>query len=138
MKLRITVEGTTYEVEVEVLDAGPGSPAVPSTAALPASAPPAPGRSVLQPPDRAAASPAFAGGLSGPDGDRVCRAPLPGTVTQIRVRPGERVRRNQTVVVLEAMKMESSIGAPADGTVKSVPVQLGASVKEGEVLVELE
>lgn len=68
----------------------------------------------------------------------MCRAPLPGTVTQIRVRPGERVHRNQTLVVLEAMKMESSVGAPADGTVKSVLVKLGASVKEGEVLVEFE
>lgn len=135
MKLRITVEGRTYDVEVELLDAAPAAPAVPSAADPPASAPSPP---AARPATQATTPVAPVVGPVAADGDRVCRAPLPGTVTQIKVRPGERVTRNQTVVVLEAMKMESSIGAPADGTVKSIPATLGASVREGDVLVELE
>jgi 3-methylcrotonyl-CoA carboxylase alpha subunit len=65
-------------------------------------------------------------------------APMPGLVLKVLVRPGDKVRAHQTLVVLEAMKMEHNIEAPYDGTVKAVNCVEGGRVAEGVVLVELE
>ncbi len=65
-------------------------------------------------------------------------APMPGLVLKVLVKPGDRVRAHQTLVVLEAMKMEHSIEAPHDGTVKAVHCVEGGRVSEGQLLVELE
>jgi 3-methylcrotonyl-CoA carboxylase alpha subunit len=65
-------------------------------------------------------------------------APMPGLVLKVLVRPGQRVRSRETLVVLEAMKMEHAIEAPHEGTIKDVHVKEGGRVKEGQVLVELE
>jgi len=65
-------------------------------------------------------------------------APMPGLVLKVLVRPGEKVRAHQTLVVLEAMKMEHNIEAPYDGTVKKVNCAEGGRVAEGAVLIELE
>ena len=64
-------------------------------------------------------------------------APLPGTIISIKVKPGDKVTANQTVAVLEAMKMENEILAPADGTVTAVYAKEGTSVNTGDVLFEL-
>ena len=65
-------------------------------------------------------------------------APLPGTVISVAVKPGDVVKAADTVVMLEAMKMENSIRAGRDGKVASVNVNPGDSVLEGTVLVTLE
>ena len=65
-------------------------------------------------------------------------APMPGLVLKVLVRPGERVRMHQTLIVLEAMKMEHSIEAPYDGVVTAVHCAEGGRVAEGSVLAELE
>ena len=65
-------------------------------------------------------------------------APLPGTVISVAVKPGDVVKASDTVVLLEAMKMENSIRAGRDGKVASVNVNPGDSVLEGAVLVTLE
>jgi 3-methylcrotonyl-CoA carboxylase alpha subunit len=65
-------------------------------------------------------------------------APMPGLVLKVLVRAGEKVRAHQTLVVLEAMKMEHNIEAPHDGTVKKVNCAEGGRVAEGTVLIELE
>ena len=65
-------------------------------------------------------------------------APMPGTVLEVAVSPGDRVTARQRLVVLEAMKMENPIAAPFDGTVKAVLVAAGDRVAGGAVLVELE
>ncbi|MEX0683199.1 MAG: acetyl-CoA carboxylase biotin carboxylase subunit [Dehalococcoidia bacterium] len=65
-------------------------------------------------------------------------APMPGLVLKVLVRRGQRVRAHETLVVIEAMKMEHAIEAPHDGVVKDVHVKEGGRVKEGAVLVELE
>jgi 3-methylcrotonyl-CoA carboxylase alpha subunit len=65
-------------------------------------------------------------------------APMPGLVLRVNVKEGERVRTHQTLVVIEAMKMEHSIEAPHDGVVKKVHCAEGGRVAEGQLLVELE
>jgi 3-methylcrotonyl-CoA carboxylase alpha subunit len=65
-------------------------------------------------------------------------SPMPGLVLKVLVRPGEKVRAHQPLIVLEAMKMEHNIEAPYDGTVKSVNCAEGGRVAEGAVLIEIE
>jgi 3-methylcrotonyl-CoA carboxylase alpha subunit len=65
-------------------------------------------------------------------------APMPGLVLRVLVREGDQVHTHQTLVVLEAMKMEHAIEAPHDGIVKKVHCQEGGRVNEGQLLIELE
>jgi methylmalonyl-CoA carboxyltransferase small subunit len=136
MKLRITVEGKTYDVDVEILEQGSPAPIHGSTsvhsstveapvAAKAASAAPAPSA----PP----AAPA-----AGSSGDRVVKAPIVGTIVQLKVAAGDRVEVNQVLLVMEAMKMETNVATPLAGKVKAVRVSPGDAVKAGQVLVELE
>ena len=139
MKLKITVHGVAYEVDVEVLEAEDEfaptlplprvAPAIAPTAA-PASAPagrpsPLPGPAQTRP---AAASGTSASGA--------VTSPIAGTVTEVNCTAGDEVTSGQTLLVIEAMKMETAIAAPATGQIKSVPVAAGDSVRENEVLVE--
>ena len=64
-------------------------------------------------------------------------APMPGAVLEVLVSPGERVERNQTVVLMESMKMELVITAPRDGVVRRVAVEPGQQVERGMRLLEL-
>lgn len=119
MKLRIEMEGCTYDVSVEfVPDAHAGrnghSPAV--------EAPPAVIRT--RPPQKL------------PE-DRYCRCPITGRVVSIVAPPGQKVRKNETVVVVEAMKMEINVGPAVDGVVETMHVSPGDMVKTGQVLFEL-
>lgn len=70
--------------------------------------------------------------------DKTIRAPLPGTVLDIYVQVGDMVTLDQTVLVLEAMKMESEIHSHAAGKVKKINVSKGAAVNDGDALIELE
>jgi len=130
-KLRITLEGKTYEVGVEVAD---GSVAAAPVAAPVAAAPiaaPAPAAAAPAPaPAPVAAAPVAAGA-----GAIIC--PMPGTVFKIRVAVGEQVAAEQELVVLEAMKMESPIYSHAAGTVAAILVKEGDSVSEGQVLIQM-
>jgi biotin carboxyl carrier protein len=65
-------------------------------------------------------------------------AQMPGQVIDVRVRPGDAVEKGQTLVVLEAMKMEIRIGAPTAGTVKRVLVNKSDVVERGQLLVEID
>jgi 3-methylcrotonyl-CoA carboxylase alpha subunit len=65
-------------------------------------------------------------------------APMPATVLAIHVSPGQRVERNQVVMVLEAMKMELPVRSPRDGVVKSVGCEVGELVQPGATLLELD
>jgi biotin carboxyl carrier protein len=65
-------------------------------------------------------------------------APMPGTVLEVVVAPGDVVQARQRLIVLEAMKMENPIAAPFDGTVKAVHVAAGDRVAGGALLIELE
>ena len=127
MKYKVTLNGRTYEVEVEagkamLLDEyeaiAPSAPAAAAPAA-PAAAPVA----------AAPAAPVVTG-----SGDAVT-APMPGTILKVNVTNGQAVKAGQVLVVLEAMKMENEIMAPKDGTITQVAVSKGASVDTGAPLV---
>ncbi len=136
MKLRITVEGLSYDVEVEFLDteAPVLTPQAPQAASQQAaqtsrSAPPAAAPAAA--PARPAAQPSGAGSE-----DRVCKSPIAGTVLQVKVKPGDTVSLNQVIAIMEAMKMETNIASPVAGTVRAVHVSAGDAVKQGQLLVE--
>lgn len=68
----------------------------------------------------------------------VVNAPMPGTISGVKVKKGDKVKKGQILVILEAMKMENEIIAPQDGIVKSLKALKGASVNLGDTLVVLE
>jgi biotin carboxyl carrier protein len=133
MKLRITVEGKTYEVEVEVLEERPTGPIYGSTSthSTTVAAPAAPANPSPSP--AASSVPSSAG-----SSDHVVKAPIVGTIVQLKVAPGDVVEINQVLLIMEAMKMETNIASPIAGTVKTVRVSPGEAVKAGQVLVEFE
>jgi len=129
-RLKITVDGTPYDVTVE--EVGGEAPAVPQALAAPPAAAPAPSA----PPAAASATsapPAQHG--SGAPGE--VASPLAGTVLRIDVSVGQAVSAGDPLLHLEAMKMESVIVAPVSGSVKAINVADGASVQEGEVLLTI-
>ena len=77
-------------------------------------------------------------GTSGHDTPQALAAPMPATVVQIAVKPGDRVLRGDVLLTLEAMKMELPIIAPRDGVVKSIACGMGDLVQSGVPLLELE
>ena len=115
--LRITVNGTAYDVQVEELGAD-------AVAAAPA---PAPAKT---------AAPKAAPKATAGAGEKVA-APMPGTIVSVNVSNGQSVKAGDVLVVLEAMKMENEIKAPSDGTITSVVVAKGESVDTGATLVTL-
>jgi biotin carboxyl carrier protein len=78
------------------------------------------------------------GGAAGGTHGQTLTAPLPGKITHVAVRPGDRVQAGDTLVVIEAMKMENEFKASAAGTVAEVRVQPGQAVNPGDVLVVVE
>jgi biotin carboxyl carrier protein len=71
-------------------------------------------------------------------GSNVVNSPLPGVILEIKVKAGDTVKKGDTIMVLEAMKMENNIQATSDGTVARVSVEKGASVLEGSELIVIE
>lgn len=127
--IRISFEGKSYDVEVEVLDSA--SAPVVSAPAYVAPAPVAAAPVVAAPaPAPVAAAPVSAGGTE-------VHSPMMGLVFKIKVKVGDTVAANQEVVVLEAMKMETPIYAPAAGTVTAIHIKEQDSVSEGQVLLNI-
>ena len=129
-KAKVEVNGVPFEVEMHgsslVEEDLPtmsteGAPAPAAAPAAPAAAP-------------AAAAPAA---KSGPGAGTPVKAPLPGVVTNILVAEGQAVKKGETVLVLEAMKMENNITAEADGAVTGICVAAGDSVMEGTTLLTI-
>ena len=120
----ITVNGTAYEVTVEEN----GNAAAP-VAAAPKAAAPAPKAAPAAAP-KAAAPAAGAGAVK-------VTASVPGKVYKVEASVGQAVKKGDSIVILEAMKMEIPVVAPQDGTVASIDVAAGAAVENGDVLATL-
>lgn len=131
MKYKVTLNGRTYEVEVEqgkamLTDEYEAYAPAPAAPAAPAAAAPA-----AAPAPAAPAAPAVTAA-----GEPV-NSPMPGTILRVEVAQGAAVKEGQLLVVLEAMKMENEILAPKDGTVAQVVVQKGSHVETGSPLIVL-
>jgi biotin carboxyl carrier protein len=128
MKYIVTLNEKNYEVEVEkgvaqVLSVN----AAPKGSAAPVAAPAAP----VAAPAAPVAAPAT------PAEGEIVAAPMPGTIISIAKNPGDSVKRGDTLLVLEAMKMENEIAAPRDGVVAQVLTAKGANVSTGTPLVTI-
>lgn len=128
MKLNITIEGKVYEVEVEVAEEAPK--------AMYLSGPRSGGGAAAAP--RAAAPAGGSAGRTLEDESKACRSPLSGVVSQVKVAVGDEVEADQELVILEAMKMFTSITSPEAGKIKAVEVAQGDGVKQGQLLIEFE
>ena len=117
----ITVNGNVYDVTVEE---GASTGAV-SAPVAPKAAP------------KAAAAPAAKPAATGTAGSVKINAPMPGKIVAGTVKVGDAVKKGQTVLVLEAMKMENDIVAPEDGTVASINAAVGSAVEAGETIATL-
>lgn len=126
-KTNVTVNGKVYTVETEAPAAPAPQPAAkpaPAPAPKPAAAAPAPKAEAPKP----AAAPAA--GLQ-------VKSPLPGSVIKVLVSEGQAVKKGDTLMTLESMKMENAIMAEQDGTVKQIAVTPGQNVMQDDLLVVL-
>ena len=120
---RITVNGVAYDVAVEELGAGAAPVAAAPVAAPVAAAP--------------VAAPAAAPAASGAAGAIKVESPMPGKILAIKANVGQAVKQGDVVMILEAMKMENEIVAPADGTIAGINVAVGDSVESGDTLASM-
>jgi biotin carboxyl carrier protein len=129
VKMKITIDGKPYEVEVEAED----TEAVHAPAAY---------RPVSYSPAAAPSAPLPAAAAGGAetvaDESKVCRSPMVGVVNRINAQEGQEVKVDDALLILEAMKMETSITSPVAGRIRKIRVSAGESVQAGQVLVEFE
>ena len=147
MKYVATINGKKYEVEVEKLEAykaldrngvaAPAAPVLPASAPVQRPAAPAPAPVAAAPAPAPAPAAAPAPKAAAPAGATTVEAPMPGKILNIKVSEGQAVKFGDVVVIMEAMKMETEIVAPADGTVSKILVKAGDSVDTGAALVAL-
>lgn len=129
-KLKISVDGRTYDVTVEDLTEDAGShlypqPGLSMAAAAPRPAAPAPAPAAPRP-----AAPIAAG-----DADRT--APLGGVIVEVAVAQGAQVNEGDKVAVIEAMKMKTVVSAHRSGTVGNIAIKVGDAVDAGQVLMTI-
>lgn len=131
MKLNITVDDKKYEVEVEVADSASApsaaAPRIDTSLRIPAAGP------VLA--ANGAPKPATSSLV---DEAKVCRSPVSGIVVRVTSQVGQQIQAGDTLLVLEAMKMETNITAPGVGKIAKINVVQGDAVQGGMVLVEFE
>jgi len=127
VKLKLTIDGKVYEVEVDAAESEQPRPAyVPPVGQtrVPAAAP--------------RATPAPAASEKVADESKVCRSPIAGVVVRVSAQVGQQIQANDILMVLEAMKMETVITAPTGGKIAKVGAAAGDAVQTGQVLVEFE
>jgi methylmalonyl-CoA carboxyltransferase small subunit len=128
VKLRITLNDKTFEVDVEVAEA--------DTSALPPAYPI--GSAVLSGSVAGTPTPMPLANDAAVDEAKVCRSPVSGIVVRLIAQPGQNLQVGDPLMVLEAMKMETNITAPIAGRVAALRVAQGDNVQSGQVVVEFE
>jgi glutaconyl-CoA/methylmalonyl-CoA decarboxylase subunit gamma len=123
---KIYVNGQAYDVSVEEVGGAAASVSASARATAPAASIPA-----------APAPSPVAAPVSGPAGAACVKAPMPGTILNVKVAVGSIVKRGDVLLILEAMKMENEICAASDGKVTAVRVQAGKSVNTGDPLIDI-
>lgn len=116
----VTVNGTVFQVEIEKQETVKKTVVAPRPAA------------------HAAAAPAKAAAPAAPAGTTVMKSPLPGSIVKVLVQAGQEVKKGDTVLTMESMKMENIIAAEVSGKVKAILVQPGQNVMQDAPLVEIE
>jgi len=130
VKLKITLDNKVYEVDVEASEPEPeplplsGYIMQPGVARVMAPLP--------------TASSAKSAGNENVDENKVCRSPINGIVVKIAAQLGQSIQPGDTLLVLEAMKMETNITAPVAGKISKINVNAGDGVQAGLILVEFE
>ena len=121
--MKITVDGETYEVDVEAVqpEAAPAPPREYVTQPAPIRVPAAPSRPTAP-----------------TNEEKVCRSPIAGVAVRIAVQPGQTLQVGDILLVLEAMKMETNITSPVAGKIAAIKVAQGDAVQAGEVVAEFE
>jgi glutaconyl-CoA/methylmalonyl-CoA decarboxylase subunit gamma len=130
MRIRVTVEGKSYEVDVDVLDDGGMLAQQPAAPPPPRPKAPAPAPAAAAPPPSSAPQVAV--------GEKTLAAPLTGTIRSIRAKAGDDVAQNEELMTLEAMKMETGVFSPRAGKIKAVFVSVNQAVQAGQPLAEFE
>ncbi len=125
---KVIVNGTEYQVAIELVSEAEAK------AAVPAAAPAAPAAPAAAPAAPAPAAPAAAA----PAGGEKVNAPMPGTILEVKVAVGSTVKKGDLLFVLEAMKMENEILSPVEGKVTFVGTTKGSSVDTGAALCVIE
>jgi biotin carboxyl carrier protein len=128
VKLKVTVDGKQYEVDVDVAE-----PEQPHPIYIPAVAQP---RSPAAQPR--ATAPTAAAPEAVADESKVCRSPITGVVVRVAAQVGQQIQANDVLMVLEAMKMETAITSPIAGKIAKLNAKVGDPVQGGQVLVEFE
>lgn len=121
---RVTVNGKVFDVSVEEMSSAKTEVITQAYQAAPTAAQPV------------TASVPVKEAVFG-SGEQPVAAPLSGSILELKVKPGERVKFGQVLLTLEALKMENEIVAPQDGTVKEIFAQKGSMVNVGDVLLSL-
>ena len=139
-KFIINVNGKSYEVDVEEVKEG-SAPVMTSSVAAPKSASvPAPQIAAAQPVSQVEQSPAAdPKPVANVSSDAIkMKSPMPGNILDVKVNVGDTIKKNQVLLILEAMKMENEIMSPQDGKVVSIPVTRGTTVNSGDILIIIE
>ena len=131
-KLRVTVDGSTYDVTVEL----PDNAAAPALSVGPLAAPPAATAAPAPAQMPAAVAPPLTS--AAPSGPGEVPSPLAGRVTAVVVTVGQQVKEGDHLITLEAMKMNTFVFAPRAGKVAEVKTAVGQAVEEGQSLVRIE
>ena len=126
---KITVNGKTYDVSVEEIKSVDSHKTVSTIVNAPVNTP--------KPTPTASPKPAAAPAAPIDENAISVKASMPGTIVSFNVAVGDKVEEGQVVAILEAMKMENEVTAPASGEVKSIHVEKGSSVVEGQVILQI-
>ncbi len=132
-KLRVTVNGVSYDVEVEILEddeeGGSAYGFPPSTGVAPRASRSEPAAG----PVKQISTPPKGSGSS-----NEVTSPIAGVVAEVKVSAGAAVKENDSLMVIEAMKMHTNISSPSAGTIKEIKVKPGDAVQQGQVLITFE